>query len=130
MKVVKQLAIFLANKPGTLAQVCRHLAGARINILAMTVADTVDHAVVRLVVSDPTKAIHLLGDAGVLVVESDVLAVTLRNRPGALAKVAQRLASAKVNIEYAYAAVAPTQGESMVIIRPSGLKKAMKVLRA
>jgi hypothetical protein len=130
MRIEKQLAVFLANRPGTLAQVCRHLAKAKINILAMTVADTVDHAVVRLVVSDPHKALHLLGDAGVLVVESDVLAIHLSNKPGALARVARKLAAAKVNIEYAYAAVAPTQKEGLIVIRPSDLRKAVKVLRA
>jgi hypothetical protein len=129
MKVEKQLAIFLANKPGTLAQVCRVLAKERINILAMTVSDTVDHAVVRMVVSDAHRAVHLLGDAGVLVVENDVLTLELPNKPGALAQVAAKLAAAKVNIEYAYGTGVPNQNKSMVIIRTRNLKKAIQVLK-
>lgn len=129
MRIEKQLAIFLANKPGTLAQVCDVLAKKGINILALSVSDTVDHAVVRMVVSDSNAALHLLGDAGALVVENEVLAIELPNKPGALAKVARKLAKAKVNIEYAYAAVSPEQRSSLVIIRPSDVKKAMKVLK-
>ena len=128
MKVAKQLAVFLENKPGTLAQVVKVLASQGINIEAITVSDTVDHAVVRVVVSDATKALHLLGEAGVLVVESDVLVLELPNRPGALAKVAAKLAAAKVNIEYLYGSGAGPQ-KGLVVIRTTNLNKAMQVLK-
>ena len=68
MKTVKQLALFLENKPGTLSKVCKALAAAKININAISVSDAVDHAVVRMVVSDAQTALHLLGEHGVLVV--------------------------------------------------------------
>ncbi len=77
-----QLAIFLANRPGALARVCEALAKAEINIHALATSDTVDHSVVRMVVSDPTKALMLLGEAGVLALESDVLTIETENRPG------------------------------------------------
>ena len=98
----QQLSIFFKNRPGVLADVCEALAADNINILAMSVSDTVDHAVVRLVVDDSAKAIHLLGDRGLLVVDTDVLAVQLDNEPGTLARAARKLAGAGVNIEYAY----------------------------
>ena len=130
MKVEKQLAIFLENKPGTLAEVCKVLAKEGVNIMAVTVSDTVDHAVVRIVASDATKALHLLGEAGVLVVESDVLVIDMANTPGALAKVADKLSRAKVNIEYLYGSGSPNQKKGLVVIRTTNIKKAMQVLKS
>jgi len=129
MKVEKQLAIFLANKPGTLAEVCKVLAREQVNIQAITVSDTMDHAVVRMVVSDAIKALHLLGDAGVLVIENDVLTIELPNKPGALAKVAEKLAAAKVNIEYLYGSGGRGRQKGVAVIRAGNPKRAMKVLK-
>src|ERR1700731_254547 len=104
MESATQLAVFLANRPGALARVCEALAKANINIHALATSDTIDHSVVRMVVSDPTKALMLLGEAGVLALESDVLMIETENEPGVLAKIADRLAATEVNIEYAYLA--------------------------
>ncbi len=129
MEIVTQLSLFLANKPGTLAAVCDELAKHKVNIYALTISDTVDHAVVRLVVSDTQMAIHLLESRGVLVVENKVLMIENSNRPGALSKIAERLAKAKVNIEYAYLATRPGEKSGLLILRASDTKKALKVLR-
>jgi hypothetical protein len=83
VRIVEQLAIFIANTPGTLVDVCDALAEDKINIYGLTVSDTVDHAVVRMVVSDTRRAIALLEAHGTLVLESDVLIVENDNRPGA-----------------------------------------------
>src|ERR1700688_1506243 len=99
-----QLAVFLANRPGAVARVCEALANAEINIQALATSDTVDHTVVRMVVSDPTKALMLLGEAGVLALETEVLTIETASEPGVLAKIAERLAEANLNIEYAYLA--------------------------
>src|SRR4051812_15476005 len=107
MQITTQLSLFLENKPGTLASVCKTLGEAGVNIHALTVSDTVDHAVVRMVVSDPNKAIHLFGEHGTLVIENDVLMIEGENKPGALVDIAARLGKAKVNIEYAYLAGGP-----------------------
>lgn len=128
MDIVKQLSVFLANKPGTLASVCDGLAKAGINIYALTISDTVDHAVVRMVVSDTQKALHLFGQHGVLAVDNEVLMIDNDNKPGGLAKIARRLASAKVNIEYAYLATSPKSKKGLLILRPSNAKKALEVL--
>ncbi len=124
-----QLAIFLANRPGALARVCEALAKAEINIHALATSDTVDHSVVRMVVSDPTKALMLLGEAGVLALESDVLMIETENKPGVLGKIAERLAEAEVNIEYVYLAGSPKAAKGLIILRPSDVGKAQNVLR-
>jgi hypothetical protein len=124
-----QLAVFLANRPGALARVCEALAKAEINIHALATSDTVDHSVVRMVVSDPTKALMLLGEAGVLALESDVLMIETENRSGVLAKIAERLAESEVNIEYVYLAGSPKAAKGLIILRPSDVEKAQNVLR-
>jgi hypothetical protein len=128
MEIATQLSVFLANKPGTLAVVCDELARHKVNIYALTISDTVDHAVVRMVLSHPQTAIHLLESRGVLVVENKVLMIQNSNKPGSLSAIAARLAKAKINIDYAYLATAPGQKTGLLIIRASDTKKAFKVL--
>lgn len=129
MKVVKQLALFVENKPGTLASVCQAMAKKRINILAISISDAVDHAVVRMVVDDVNKALHLLGEHGVLVVERDVLLLEGHSRPGELATIARKLARAKVNIDYAYSATPPGAARAAMILRVDDIAKARRVLK-
>jgi hypothetical protein len=129
MDITKQLSVFLANKPGTLADVCNELARESINIFALTISDTADHSVVRMVVSDHAKALHIFEERGVLAVESKVLAIENKNQPGALAKIATRLAKAKINIEYAYLATSPSAKTGLLIMRVDDTKRALKVLK-
>ena len=124
-----QLAVFLANRPGALARVCEALAQAEINIHALATSDTVDHSVVRMVVSDPTKALMLLGEAGVLALETEVLMIETANEPGVLAKITERLAEKEVNIEYAYLAGGRGAEKGLIVLRPSDVKKARTALR-
>lgn len=129
MTVTKQLAIFLDNRPGMLARVCDALAKANINILAMSTSDTVDHTVIRLVVDDPRKALHLFEEHGTLVVDDDVLMIEAENRPGALAAIARRLARAGVNIEYCYCATSPANARGSVVLRVCNAAKALRALQ-
>jgi hypothetical protein len=128
MQITKQLALFLENRPGTLARVCDALAAAKINIYAISTSDTVDHSVVRMVVSDPVKALFIFEGHGTLVVEDDVLMITGDNKPGSLAGLAHKLSKAKINIEYAYCATPPDAKRGLLILRVSDAKKALKVL--
>lgn len=128
MEIVTQLSVFLVNEPGTLADVCKELAKAKINIFALTISDTVDHAVVRMVVSDTRKALLLFEERGVLIVENSVLMIENDNKPGSLAAIADRLAAAKINIEYAYLATSPASRKGLLIIRPSNARKALDAL--
>ncbi len=128
MRIVEQLAIFVANKPGTLVEVCDALAADKINIYALTVSDTVDHAVVRMVVSDTRKALAVLESYGMLVVENDVLMIENDNKPGSLSRIAKTLTLHKINIEYAYLATMPSAKKGLLILRVSDPKKALKAL--
>jgi hypothetical protein len=124
-----QLAVFLANRPGALARVCEALAKAEINIHALATSDTVDHTVLRMVVSDATRALMLLGEAGVLALETEVLMIETASEPGVLAKIAERLAQAEVNIEYAYLAGGRGSEKGLIVLRPSDVEKAQSALR-
>ena len=130
MRVETQLSAFLENKAGVLASLAADLARHGISIRALTIANLVDHAVVRLVVSDARKALHLLGDRGVLVTSSDVLAIDIPDEAGALADVARQLARAGVNIEYAYGSGPTRGGRAVVYVHPSDLRKARAALAA
>lgn len=128
MEIAKQLSVFLANKPGMLADVCDELAAAKINIFALTISDTADHSVVRMVVSDHEKALQIFEERGVLTVESKVLLIENNNRPGALARISKKLAKAKINIEYAYLATSPGAKVGLLVLRVDDTKRALKVL--
>ena len=128
MQITKQLAIFLDNRPGMLARLADALAEAKINIYAITTSDTVDHTVIRLVVSDYRKALHVFEEHGTLVVEDDVIMIEAGNKGGELARIAHRLADAKVNIEYCYSATPPEAKRGLLILRVSNPVKALKVL--
>jgi hypothetical protein len=124
-----QLALFLSNRPGALAKVCEELAKAQINIHALSISDTVDHSIVRMVVSDATRALMLLGEGGVIALEADVLMIESDNQPGTLATIAEHLAKAGVNIEYAYLATSVRSKTGLMILRPSNIESAQEVLR-
>ena len=128
LETTTQLAVFLENRPGALTRVCEALAKAGINIQALTVSDTVDHAVVRMIVSDPTKALMLLGERGVLAFENDVLFIDASNELGVLARIADALSRAEVNIEYAYFASGATSPKGTIVLRPSNIEKARQAL--
>ena len=130
MHIAPQLALFLDNKPGTLARVCDALSAAKINIYAVSTSDTVDHSVVRMIVSDPRKALLLFEEHGTLVVETDVLVIEGDNKPGSLSRISRKLADAKINIEYAYCATPPNARKGLLVLRVSDTKKALKVLNS
>jgi hypothetical protein len=124
-----QLALFLSNRPGALAKVCEELAKAKINIHALSISDTVDHSIVRMVVSDTTKALMLLGEGGMIALEAEVLMIESDNEPGTLATIAEHLAKVGVNIEYAYLATSVRSKTGLMILRPSSMESALAVLQ-
>src|SRR4051794_11645523 len=130
MQITQQLAIFLDNRPGTLARLADALNQEKISIYAITTSDTVDHSVIRLVVSDAQRALHLFEAHGTLVVEDDVLMIEGSNKPGELARIAHRLADAKVNIEYCYSATPEESKKGLMVMRVSDPKKALKILNS
>jgi hypothetical protein len=128
MQITKQIAVFLDNRPGTLARVCDVLKAEGVNIYAISTSDTVDHSVVRLVVDDYRKALRIFDEHNTLAVEDDVLMIEGDNKPGSLAKIAHKLSVAKINIEYCYCATSPGAKRGLLIMRVRDAKKALKVL--
>jgi hypothetical protein len=124
----KQISVFLENKRGRLAELTRLLAGAKVNIRALCIAETVDYGVLRLVVSDPVSAHRILSEAGFTVTETDVLAVELQDKPGGLSRVVEPLTEAGINVEYLYAFVGKSGENATVIFRLEDMERAADIL--
>jgi hypothetical protein len=126
---IKQISLFLHNKPGVLSKICGTLARQKVNILGISVVDTHDHAVVRMLVDKPRPAIHALEDRGILVMETDVLLLDLPNRVGALGALARKLGSAGVNIKYSYCTAGTKADNACLVIAVDDIKKAESTLK-
>ncbi len=122
--MAKQISIFLENKAGRLSRVTQVLGDAGINIRALSIADTSDFGILRIIVSDPNKAYEILKAAGFTVSETEVMAVQLPDTPGSLANVLARMAEENLNIEYLYAFIGKTSEEALVIFKVEDIDKA------
>ena len=129
MQLIRQFSVFLVNKPGVLAQVTKIIAQAKINILAMTMTDSSEHGVLRLVGEDPDHLRRALAGLNLPTTETEVLMVTMANRTGALADVCQQLADAHINIAYAYCTTGASGGKTQGIFKVADSNKAIKVLK-
>ncbi len=109
---------------------CDELAKAKINIYALSISDTVDHAVVRMVVNNTPGALQIFEDHNTLVVENEVLMIENDNKPGTLGGIAAKLSKAKINIEYAYLATSPGSRKGLCILRLNDTRKALDLLTA
>lgn len=128
MELVTQFSVFLVNKPGVLARVARQIAASRINILAMTMMDSSEHGVLRLVVEKPEVLRKSLKELNLPMTEAEVLMVEMPNRPGALAEICHLLADEHVNINYAYCTTGAKGGKTKGIFKVADVKKAMRLL--
>lgn len=122
-----QLSVTMENKPGQLAKLGAVLARAKVNIEAISVLDSSEVGVVRLVTSANAKARAALTKAGMNVVQQPVLIVKLPNEPGALGTAARKLAAAKVNIEFVYGSAARAAEPSTIVMGVSDITRAAKV---
>ena len=129
MYITTQFSIFMVNKPGVLAQVLSEFARAKINIIAMTMMDSVEHGVMRVVFTAPKKAKEILAKVNMPHNETEVLCVTLDNRSGALAAVAEKLAKNHINISYAYCTAGAKGGRTTGVLKVADVKKAMRILQ-
>ena len=127
-KIQRQLTVAMENQPGRLAAICKKLAAHGINIKDLTVIDNVEQGVIRLVTSDSAHTKKLLQDEGHYVIEADVLIVDLLDAPGALATLAEAMATAQINIDYAYGSEDPAEQKMRVILKVSSLPKACEIL--
>jgi hypothetical protein len=127
---VKQISIFLENKSGRLAQVAKVMGENGINIRALSIADTTDFGILRLIVNDPEQVYRVLKKAGFTVSVTDVIAVEVTDEPGGLAAVLQLLESFNINIEYLYAFVKKASNAALVVFRVEQIDQAVEVLLA
>ena len=128
MPKTTQLTLTLESKAGVLAKISQVLAGAGVNITAICAAETAGRGKIRMVVSDPARAKEALKAAKLRCGEEQALMLTLEDRPGSLARVADKLAAAKINIKCAYATPAGMGGSTTVVLSVSNADKAASVL--
>jgi hypothetical protein len=126
---VKQISLFLENKKGRLWEAMDVLAKAKINIRALSIADTSDFGILRLIVPDPEKAKKVLTKSNFTVRESDVIAVGVSDKPGGLAGVLKILSDADINVEYMYAFVQKSKENAVVVLRTDSVSKGKKALK-
>jgi len=129
MDHAEQISIFLENKAGRLAEVTRILAEANINIRALSLADTSDFGILRLIVNDNNKAKEELRKAGFTVAKTDVVAVEVSDQPGGLHHILRILQKANVNVEYMYAFVQQSGANAVLIFRFDNLVEALRILK-
>jgi hypothetical protein len=129
MYIATQFSIFMVNKPGVLAQVLGKFAQAKINIIAITMMDSMEHGVMRVIFAAPKKAREVLSKLNMPHNETDVLCVSLTNKSGALAEVAEKLAKNHINISYAYCTAGAKGGRTTGVLKVADVKKAMKILQ-
>ena len=129
MYIETQFSIFMVNKPGVLARVLGEFAEAKINIIAITMMDSMEHGVMRVVFAAPDKAKKVLAKLNLPFNETNVLCITLTNQSGALALVAEKLARNHINISYAYCTSGAKGGRTTGILKVANVQKAMKVLK-
>jgi hypothetical protein len=129
MYVAPQFSIFMVNKPGVLAQVLGEFARAKINVMAMTMVDSEEHGAMRVVFGAPEKAREILMKLNMPYTETEVLCVSLANRSGALASIAEKLARAHINISYAYCTAGAKGGRTTGVLKVADVKKVMRLLQ-
>ena len=130
MRTEVQFSVFMVNKPGVLARVLGEFAQAKINIIAMTLADSVEQGVMRIVTAAPEQAREVMKRLNMPFRETQVLCVNLSNQPGALADVAEKLAKHHINIAYAYCTAGTRGGRTTGVLKVADVEKAVKILQA
>ncbi|MDR0597832.1 MAG: ACT domain-containing protein [Treponema sp.] len=125
---IKQISVFLENNAGRLGEVTRVLAEANINIRAISIADTADFGILRLIVDKSGDAIEALTRGGFTTRLSDVVAVEIGDTPGSLARVMELFQKSNVNIEYLYASLEGTAGKAVVIFKLENLEQGLKIV--
>lgn len=126
---VEQISIFLENKPGALENVTQLLKDADINIRSLSLADTSDFGILRLIVNDTNKALRVLNDNGMRVSRTSVVAVEVPDRPGGLHSILEVLAQHGINVEYLYAFIEKSGENAVIIFRFDSPDDAIAILQ-
>jgi len=125
---IKQISVFLDNTTGRLSEVTKTLAAAHVNLRAISIADTADFGILRLIVDKNDKAVEALNTAGFTTRQTDVVAVEIEDTPGSLAKLMELFQQSQVNIEYLYASLEGQVGKAVVIFKIEDHEKGQKIL--
>ena len=125
---IKQISVFLENTTGRLSEVTKTLANAEINLRAISIADTADFGILRLIANKTDKAVDALAAAGFTTRQTDVVAVEIDDVPGSLAKLMELFQQSQVNIEYLYASLEGQEGKAVVIFKLKEHDKGLKIL--
>jgi hypothetical protein len=126
MKRIKQISVFVENKPGRLLDVVEILGNSNIDIKAISLADSSDFGIVRLICENPESAYEVINNSGFTASLTEVLAIAISDKPGSLAKVLRALKESDVNIEYMYGFSAKTKDHAVMIIKVSNLEETIK----
>ena len=127
-KNVRQISVFLENRPRTLAEALKLVKGSMINIRAMSLADTKDFGILRMIVNDTEKAVESLKSSGYAVTVTEVVAISIPDSPGQLSRVLDLLGAKDVNIEYLYAFIGKSDMSVSFVIRVDDVENASAVL--
>jgi len=125
---IKQISVFLENTTGRLSEVTKTLAKVNVNLRAISIADTADFGILRLIVDNTENAIDALNAAGFTTRQTDVVAVEIEDTPGSLAKLMELFRESQVNIEYLYASLEGQIGKAVVIFKLKDHEKGQKIL--
>ena len=126
---VKQISVFIENKTGKLAEVTRYIADNNVNMKALSIADTHDFGILRIICEDTEAAAKVLKDGGYVIAETDVVAVEITDKPGSLAEILEALVSADIAVEYTYAFLSvKNEGHAYMIFRVDDNAKAKAAL--
>lgn len=126
--LVKQISVFVENKSGRLAEIIGILGANGIDISALSIADTTDFGILRLIVNDPPLAEKVLKDNGMVVKVTDVIAIAVEDKPGGLAKALKLISDARIEIEYMYAFIGKSDNGALVIVRVNKPDEAVDIL--
>lgn len=127
--LVKQISVFLENKPGRLSEAAEVLAKNGIDISALSLADTDEYGVLRMIVSDPDKAKNALGESGVICKVTDALVVAIDDRPGGFSESLRILTDNGIEVKYMYACVSREQGKAIMVLSVADPAKADELIR-
>lgn len=127
--IIKQLSVFLENEKARLCEVADTLAQHHINIRALSLADTAEFGILRLIVDQPDMGREVLAEAGIVVRVTNVLALSTQDAPGGALGALRVLAECGINVEYMYAYVAKVSGKAIMIMQVEDLEVAEEILR-
>ncbi|HBN83954.1 MAG TPA: acetolactate synthase [Clostridiales bacterium] len=127
--LIKQVSVFLENKRGRIEKVTKCLADEGINIRALSIADTTDFGILRMILSDPDQAGSVLRENGFTVTITDVIALTVDDQPGGLSRALSIIGKNNIGIEYIYAFIGKSQGKAQVVLRTETPETSAKLLQ-